>query len=36
VKKDHIVAIAYEESIGVIGLNDGLINIVKHNVGYQQ
>ena len=35
-EKNHIVAIAYEESVGVIGLNDDMINIVKHNVGYQQ
>ena len=35
-EKDHIVAIAYEEPIGVIGMDDGLIDIIEYDIGYQQ
>ena len=36
VEQYHVIAIADEEPIRVVSMNDGLIDIIKHDVGYQQ
>ena len=36
VEKEHIVAIAYEESVGVVASEDCLVDVVEHDVGYKQ
>ena len=33
VEQNHIIAIADEEALGIIGGNNGLINIVEHDIG---
>ena len=36
VEKEHIVAIAYEESVWVVASENCLVDVVEHDVGYKQ